>query len=91
MLFNGKDLTKRLSEDDCAWLITHNFINWKKYIINQNYRLELNIVQPLPLISIAPVEAKPFDFEDLRKKYAPKEEEAKVIAETRSKLSLWFP
>jgi hypothetical protein len=53
--------------------------------------VELNIHQPLPRTQTFKQELTGLEFEDLRKKYQPKEEEAKVIAETRSKLSLWFP
>jgi hypothetical protein len=41
-----------LVEDDCEYLIERNFKDWKRYLMNQHFRLELNIGsnEPLPRI-----------------------------------------
>lgn len=42
-----------LNEVDCDYLIERNFAGWQKFLINQYYRMELNIndpvTHPLPL------------------------------------------
>ena len=63
-------------------------------MINQHFRLELNISsnEPLPRINEAKKEDEEvFSEVDFREKYPPQEEEQKNIVVTRDKLSLWFP
>jgi hypothetical protein len=84
-----------LNEVDCQYLIDDGFKEWKKYIMNQHFRIELNIGahEPLPrIIEDKRGEDDIFSEGDPKEKYKPvNEEEKKYIEDTRGKLSLWFP
>jgi hypothetical protein len=70
-------------------------MEWKSYIINQHFRLELNIGSNKPLPRIAEDKKEDdymFSEGNPREKYPPaNEEERQKIEMTRSKLSMWFP
>lgn len=93
--YKGKDFRRQLSESDCSYLLEQDFKNWKKYIMNQHFRQELNIgtEEPLPrIVEEKGGEDDMFSEGDLRKKYPPvSEDEKRGIEEMRGRLSQWFP
>ena len=76
-----------LNEVDLDYLLIRNFNGWKRYLINQHYRVELNINDtnkyPLPLLNqvkIIKEDAKNITQEvdgDIREKIIPKNDEEK--------------
>jgi len=89
-----------LTEADCDYLLARGFSGWQKFLIDQYYRVELNVndqvLHPLPLsknLTQTFVNTScrniVMDVEgDIRIKVEPKDpEEKKRIVQTRDKLS----
>jgi len=92
VVYKGLTHTRSLSEADCWILVEGHFRDWKRYLMAQHFRMELNISQPLPRIEEAQrTEEGLLSDDDLGRKYPPaSEEERALIANTRNRLSLWF-
>jgi hypothetical protein len=75
--FDSGYFKKALSEADCEFLIENKFDDWKRYLMNMHFRIELNINnEPLPRINeVKKEEEDIFSEEDFREKYPPKDEE----------------
>lgn len=89
--YNEKCLKKNLVETDISYMMDNDFRDWKRYIMNQHFRLELNIGknEPLPRISEDKHgEDEVFSEGDPRERYPPSnQEEKQKIEVTRNKLS----
>eukprot|EP00347_Sterkiella_histriomuscorum_P001867 403370376 len=96
LYLDGQFILKPLSEDDCEYLIDQKFHDWKNYLMNQHYRLELNIGsnEPLPRIKEAKREEDTdvfFDQEYRKRMHPDNEIENKALINTRETVSMWFP
>ena len=75
-----------MTEEDLLYLVVHKFKRWKRFLLTQHFRLELNIGQEKPLPKIMEDKTGEEDLlseTDPRDKYPIKEEEKSKIDETR--------